>query len=198
MVEFIGKNYIKKEVLKTKNAIDELLNDELLQDKIVKTKEVCIEALNKGNKIIFCGNGGSAADSQHLAAELVSRFWYNRPGLSAIALTVDTSAITAIGNDYGYDRIFARQLEAVGKEGDILFGFSTSGYSKNVLVAFEEAKKLNITTIGMLGRDGKAIGKLSDIELNMTSNETPHIQECHITVGHIICGMIEAEIFPQN
>ncbi|MBV8939050.1 MAG: D-sedoheptulose 7-phosphate isomerase, partial [Alphaproteobacteria bacterium] len=145
--------------------------------------------------IMFCGNGGSAADAQHLSAELVSRLNFNRPGLSAIALTVDTSALTAIGNDYGFDTVFSRQVEALGQPGDVLVAISTSGNSPNVLKAIAAARAKNIAVVGQTGQSGGAMGTLCDIILKMPSSETPKIQECHIMLGHIYCALIEEALF---
>ena len=189
------KNEILNELQKSQSLITAIINDNLLQENIEEVVNRMIQCFENGNKVLFCGNGGSAADSQHLAAEFVARFNFDRPALNAIALTVDTSALTAIGNDYGYDYIFSRQVEALGVAGDILVGFSTSGRSKNVLAAFEAAKKQNITTIGMLGQDGRDIGNIADISLNMPSSETPKIQEGHIISGHIICALVEEKMF---
>lgn len=186
---------IHKELSQTRDIIETILLDTSFQENVLKISNICIDSLKSGGKIIFCGNGGSAADSQHLAAELVSRFNFDRPALAAIALTTDTSALTAIGNDYGYERVFSRQLEAIGRDGDVLFGFSTSGRSKNILLAFEQAKKMNIKTIGMLGIDGRDIGKIADKQINIPSSYTPKIQEGHICIGHIICGVIEELMF---
>jgi D-sedoheptulose 7-phosphate isomerase len=186
---------IHKELSQTKDLIETILLDTPFQENVLKIVNICIDSLHSGGKIIFCGNGGSAADSQHLAAELVSRFNFDRPALAAIALTTDTSALTAIGNDYGYERVFSRQLEAIGRQGDVLFGFSTSGRSKNILLAFEQAKKMNIKTIGMLGIDGRDIGKIADEQINIPSSDTPKIQEGHICIGHIICGVMEELMF---
>ena len=157
----------------------------------------CVKALRNGNKILFMGNGGSAADSQHLAAELVSRFEFDRPGLAAFALTTDTSALTAIGNDYGYEHLFSRQLEANGVEGDVFIGITTSGNSGNILKAIEVARAKNIHVIGLAGAGGK-IQTESDICLNVPSTVTPRIQECHILIGHIICGYIEDAMFAPD
>jgi D-sedoheptulose 7-phosphate isomerase len=189
------KNEILNELQKSQSLITDIINDTGLQENIEEVVNRMIQCFENGNKVLFCGNGGSAADSQHLAAEFVARFNFDRPALNAIALTVDTSALTAIGNDYGYDYIFSRQVEALGVAGDILVGFSTSGRSKNVLAAFEAAKKQNITTIGMLGQDGRDIGNIADISLNMPSSETPKIQEGHIISGHIICALVEEKMF---
>ena len=187
--------FIHNELSQTKDLIETIILDEKFQENVLKIANICIDSLKSGGKIIFCGNGGSAADSQHLAAELVSRFNFDRPGLAAIALTTDTSAITAIGNDYGYERVFSRQLEAIGRDGDVLFGFSTSGRSKNILLAFQQAKQMNIKTVGMLGIDGRDIGQIADEQINIPASYTPKIQEGHICIGHIICGVIEELMF---
>lgn len=197
------KKFITSELTKTRELFERILQDEQLQKNIETVVTVCVQALKHGKKIMFCGNGGSAADSQHLAAELVSRFAYDRPALNAISLTVDTSALTAIGNDYGYIHSFSRQVQAVGNEGDVLVGISTSGRSKNVLEALKSAKAKKIVTIGFLGREGRDIGEISDYQINIPSDETPKIQEGHIAAGHIICALIEEEFFgathnPQN
>lgn len=189
---------IIKELTQTKDTFEKIANDTSLHQKMLEIANICVQALKNGNKILFCGNGGSAADSQHLAAELVSRFYFDRPALPAIALTTDTSALTAIGNDYGYEKVFTRQVEALGRRGDILFGFSTSGKSKNVLLAFEKAKEMGIKTVGMLGDDGRDIGKVADYQINIPSLSTPKIQEGHICIGHIICGVIEEVMFGKK
>jgi D-sedoheptulose 7-phosphate isomerase len=147
---------------------------------------------------LFCGNGGSAADAQHWAGELVSRFNYDRPGLAAIALTTDTSILTAIGNDYGYERLFARQVEALGVTGDVLIAISTSGNSPNIVAALEAARVRGITSIGFTGEAGGKMAALCDICLRIPSSSTPRIQEGHEVLGHAICGMIEAAIFPRD
>jgi len=189
------KKLIISEFKKTHELFDRILHDEKLQKNIISVAEACIDALKKGHKIIFCGNGGSAADSQHLAAELVSKLSYDRPALAAMALTVDTSALTAIGNDYGFLYAFSRQVAAIANEGDILIGISTSGKSKNVVEAFKEAKKKNVITVGFLGKDGRDIGEISDYQINIPSDETPRIQEGHIATGHLICSLIEEDFF---
>ena len=189
------ENYITAEFTKTRDLFEKILNDKSLHNNIIEAANICIKALTDGKKIMFCGNGGSAADSQHLAAELVSKLSYDRPALSALALTVDTSALTAIGNDYGYLYSFSRQVDALGNEGDILFGSSTSGRSKNIIQAFKSAKAKNIITIGLLGQDGRDIGEMSDCQINIPSGETPKIQEGHISVGHIVCALIEDHFF---
>lgn len=171
-----------------------ILEEKELLKSIGTVAELCINAFKNGNKVILAGNGGSAADAQHIAAEFVSRFEFDRPGLPSIALTTDTSMITAIGNDYGFERVFERQLEANSKEGDIFIGISTSGNSVNILKAFERAKDLGVTTVGLCGNQGKII-KISDYILSVPSNKTPRIQESHILIGHIICGIVEQHLF---
>lgn len=156
-----------------------------------------IAALEHGNKIIFCGNGGSAADSQHLSAELVGRYKINRPSLASLSLTVDTSALTAIANDFGYEQVFARQLEGVGKKGDCLVGISTSGNSQNIVNAFLKAKEMGIKTVAFTGESGGKMKELADICLNVPSAVTNNIQEMHIACGHILCEIVEKHFF-QN
>lgn len=148
-------------------------------------------ALEQGNKVMFCGNGGSAADSQHLAAELMGRYLIDRRPLAALALTVDTSALTAIANDYSYEDIFSRQLKGIGKAGDVLVGISTSGNSKNVLRALEVARDQGIKTVGLTGQSGGMMRQLCDVCIAVPSTQTNHIQEMHIAVGHVICGEVE-------
>jgi D-sedoheptulose 7-phosphate isomerase len=164
---------------------------------IVKVIEVITEILTGGNKILLFGNGGSAADSQHLAAEFVNRFVIERPPLPAIALSTDTSVITSIGNDYDFSEIFAKQIRAIGKPGDVAWGMSTSGDSSNVVKALETAKKLGLITIGFTGRDGGNILKIVDYSLNVSSNSVPRIQEVHITAGHVICEMVDYKLFQK-
>jgi D-sedoheptulose 7-phosphate isomerase len=157
----------------------------------------CVRALRADHKLLFMGNGGSAADAQHLASEIVNRFACDRPGLPAFALTVDSSVLTAIGNDYGYDHVFARQVEAVARPGDVLFGISTSGDSPNVLRALETARRLGVVTVGMTGnRRGRITGSV-DYCIEVPAEATPRIQEGHIVIGHILCGLIEQAMFPR-
>jgi len=150
------------------------------------------DALRRGNKVLVFGNGGSAADSQHFAAELVGRFSRERRAFPAIALTTDTSALTAIGNDYGFDRVFARQVEALGRKGDVALGISTSGDSRNILSAFDTARAGGVLTIALTGREGGAIGRAADIHINVPSPATPRVQEVHRTILHVICELVEA------
>ncbi|WP_373074059.1 SIS domain-containing protein [Sulfurimonas sp.] len=189
------KNYVKEQIklsYQTKQKIYE--NDELL-DKIVEVSQKCVDLYKTDKKTILAGNGGSAADAQHIAAELVGRYGFDRPSIPSLALTTDTSNLTAIGNDYGYDKVFSRQLEGMGQSGDIFIGISTSGNSVNILNAFDVAKKKNILTVALVGKDGGEMAKKADIALVVPSDSTPRIQESHILIGHIICDIIEKEIF---
>lgn len=172
----------------------ERIEQELSSD-IARLATRLIETFTIGNKLLIMGNGGSAADAQHFAGEIVSRFRIERPGLPAIALSTDSSIVTAIGNDYGFERIFSRQVEALASPGDAVIGISTSGNSGNVQKALETARAAGCTTIGLLGRDGGSIKDLCDISLIMPSNDTPRIQEGHITVIHILCDLIEQGMF---
>ena len=192
------KAFIDEELGRTRVVMDAMAADAALADVIQRAATACIEALQRGNKILFAGNGGSAADSQHLAGELVSRFAYDRPGLPAFALTTDTSVLTAIGNDYGYEKLFSRQVQAVGARGDVLVAFSTSGRSPNILAALREARAKGIFTIGMTGQRGDAMAADCDCLVKVPSADTPKIQEGHITLGHILCGLIERACFPRQ
>lgn len=188
---------VKKQVEDSANVKQALLADADTLGKIALAGERCIDAYRNGNKVIFAGNGGSAADAQHFAGELVSKFYFDRPGLPSIALTTDTSILTAIGNDYGFDRLFARQVEAQGKKGDVFVGLSTSGNSSNIIKAMKACRKMGIVTVGMTGRKPCGMDELSDIIIKVPSSETPRIQECQTLVGHILCCIIEDRIFPQ-
>ena len=155
--------------------------------------EICRKTLIDGGKILICGNGGSAADSQHIAAEFVGRFVKERPGLPAIAFTTDTSILTAVGNDYGYDEVFCRQVEALGRYGDVLIGISTSGNSANIIKAFNQAKKQKLKTIALTGIKESKMSELADVTLKVPTDVTARVQECHIMVGHMICEYIDEE-----
>ena len=171
-----------------------LLADEPLLRQVITTGDLMIAAFRRGNKVIFAGNGGSAADAQHLAAEFVSRFEFDRPGLPSISLATDTSMITAIGNDYGYENLFKRQLQAQARPGDIFVGITTSGRSKNVLAAFEACQGLQVTSVALCGTGGELEGQ-ADIVLRVPSAHTPRIQECHILLGHALCAQVELAMF---
>lgn len=183
-------------IFKESSQVKEVfVNENLLG--IVKVIEAITEALKGGNKILLFGNGGSAADAQHLAAEFVNRFVIERPPLPAIALNTDTSVITSIGNDYDFSEIFDKQIRAIGKPGDVAWGISTSGNSPNIVKALETAKKMNLITVGFTGRDGGNIIKIVDYSLNVSSNSVPRIQEVHITAGHAICEMVDYKLFQR-
>jgi D-sedoheptulose 7-phosphate isomerase len=172
-----------------------ILNTDSLMAELEKACHLCIDAYKSGGKLIIAGNGGSAADAQHIAGELVSRFHFDRPALPGIALTTDTSIMTAIGNDYGYENLFSRQLEGNGKAGDTFLGISTSGNSPNILLGIKTAKEMGLTVIGMTGESGGKMRDICDICLKVPSLETPRIQEAHILFGHILCAYIERGIF---
>ena len=165
---------------------------------VAKVSEILVNALKQGNKALLFGNGGSAADAQHIAAELVGRFAFDRPALPALALSVNSSCVTAIGNDYGFDRVFSRQLEALARPGDIAIAISTSGNSTNVLHAISTARKIGLKTIGLTGRSGGKLRNNVDYCVCVPSDETPRIQECHILIGHIISELVEREIFHEE
>jgi D-sedoheptulose 7-phosphate isomerase len=188
---------VRRQLCDTAANLSAMAGDAALLATIADTASACVAALRGGHKILFAGNGGSAADAQHLAGELVSRFAYDRPGLAAFALTTDTSVLTAIGNDYGYERLFARQVEAVGSAGDVLFGISTSGRSPNVLRALDVAREKGLVTVGMTGRGGGQLPERCTFLLRVPSAVTPRIQEGHIAMGHAICEIIEAQMFPK-
>lgn len=172
--------------------------DAALHATLAQVAQTCIKALRRGNKILLAGNGGSAADAQHLAGELVNRFSYDRPGLPAFALTTDTSVLTAIGNDYGYEHLFARQIEAVGQAGDVFIGISTSGRSVNVLNALRRAREKGLVTVGFTGRTGGEMPALCDYCLRVPADATPRIQEGHMSLGHTLCWLIERALFPEE
>jgi D-sedoheptulose 7-phosphate isomerase len=172
----------------------QLLADDALLKRIVEVGNLMTETARRGNRVIFAGNGGSAADAQHLAAEFVSRFEFDRPGLPSLSLATDTSMITAIGNDYGYERLFRRQLEAQARSGDIFVGITTSGRSKNVLQAFSVCKDLGVTSVALCGTGGE-LEPLVDHVLRAPSDHTPRIQECHILIGHMLCAQVELGMF---
>jgi len=172
-----------------------LLRDTALVSTIAEVSRTIVEALRQGNKILLCGNGGSAADAQHIAAEFVGRFAFDRPALSALALSVNSSCVTAIGNDYGFDLVFSRQIEALGKKGDVVIGISTSGNSANVLQAMSTSRRLDIRTVAFTGCAGGKLKSEVDFCLCAPSNETPRIQECHILIGHIISELVERTMF---
>ncbi len=196
-MEMPMKITIASEFKKTLDNFEAMSRDELLSTQIVAAVDLSVAALVAGRVLYFAGNGGSAADAQHWAGELVSRFYYDRPGLAAVALTTDTSILTAIGNDYGYDYVFARQIEALGRAGDVFFAISTSGRSKNILRAISAAKSRGIAVVGLTGKGGGDMADLCDICMQVPSDETPRIQEGHEFLGHMICALVEARMFPK-
>ena len=176
----------------------EVMNNQILINSVASISEEIIKAYQSGNKVIWCGNGGSAADAQHLAAELSGRFYYDRPPLFSEALHVNTSYITAVANDYSYDEIYSRLVKAVCKKGDILIGLSTSGNSGNVVKAFVTAREMGVKTVGFTGETGGKMKEFSDFLVNIPSNDTPRIQECHMLLGHTLCEITEINLFPKN
>ncbi len=180
---------VQRELASHKRVVEETTED--LQHFIYSASMISVEVLRNGKKILLFGNGGSAADAQHIAAELTGRYKSERKGLPAIALTTDTSALTAIGNDYGYDIVFSRQVEALANEGDLLIGISTSGNSENVIKALKTGRAMGCKTIGLSGKDGGKMNNLCDLNVIVPSSDTPRIQEMHIMIGHIICQAID-------
>lgn len=172
-----------------------ILTDTAFQEQIAKAVEVIVEAFVNGKKVLFCGNGGSAADAQHLAAEFSGRFYIDRKALPSEALHCNTSYMTAVANDYSYDVIYARLLDGIGVEGDVIIGLSTSGNSTNIVKAFEVARNKKIITVAFTGATGGKLKEISDFLFNVPSTDTPRIQESHILIGHIICELVEAKIF---
>lgn len=189
------KNYIINQINDSAATKKALVENDALVNLLVEVAQACVEVYRKGKKILIAGNGGSAADAQHFAAELVGRYGFDRPSLPSIALTTDTSNLTAIGNDYGYEYVFSRQLEGLGQEGDLFIGISTSGNSQNVINAFISAKDRGITTVALVGRDGGKMAAMADYSIVVPSNATPRIQESHLLIEHMICDIIEKEIF---
>jgi D-sedoheptulose 7-phosphate isomerase len=196
-MEDINRSDIRVQILQTRQLMDAMLDDSALLESVEQAARACIHSLKNGGKILLAGNGGSAADAQHIAGELVSRFLFDRPGLPAVALTTDTSILTAIGNDYGYERLFARQIQALGRPGDVFIAYSTSGNSPNICVALQEAQARGIRTIGMTGNRKGVMNAHCDYLLEVPSSETPKIQEGHLVLGHILCGLIEAALFER-
>jgi D-sedoheptulose 7-phosphate isomerase len=187
-----------EEIEKTVEVLSTLARSPRVIEQVEALAREITTRLNNGNKILLAGNGGSAADAQHIAGEFVSRFNFDRPGLAAFALTVDTSVMTAIGNDYGYEKLFARQLEAVAKEGDVFWAYSTSGRSPNILRALEVAKDRKLFRVGFTGSHEEGAAKmrsLTDLCIEIPSKSTPKIQEGHLVCGHIVCGIVEQNIF---
>jgi D-sedoheptulose 7-phosphate isomerase len=186
---------IKQRIESSIDVKKHILQDEKLLENIERSIEIITNCFKNGHRVFFCGNGGSAADAQHLAAEFSGRFYIDRPGLPADAMHCNTSFLTAVGNDYGFDVAYARLLAAAATSGDVVAGLSTSGNSENIVKTFEKAREIGVYTIGFTGLAGGRMKDLSDILLNIPSNDTPRIQECHIMVGHIVCEFVERNIF---
>ena len=191
------KNRISKCIQTSAENFNNLLNDQQLLQTVEQIVGVCISAFEQDKKILLCGNGGSASDAQHIAAELSGRFYKDRKPLFAEALHVNSSYMTAVANDYGYEHTYARMLQAAGRKGDVLIGISTSGHSPNVVKALEKANEVGLTTIGFTGQDGGKMNAICDFMIKIPSDDTARIQEAHILIGHIICQLIEEELFPD-
>lgn len=190
--------YIKAHIAESIAIKQKILDD---STKLEQIKEVALriaESYKNGHKTLLAGNGGSAADAQHIAGEFVSRFYFDRPGIPSIALTTDTSILTAIGNDYGYERLFARQVQAQGNKGDVFIGISTSGNSANILEALKVCKEKGILSVGLTGESGGKMKELCDYCIQVPSNQTPRIQESHILIGHILCAIVEEQLFGKG
>ena len=194
----IINQYVKSHFEDSIQVKNQILQDKALIELIQKVALITPNAYKTAFKTMLAGNGGSAADAQHIAGEFVSRFYFDRPGIPSIALTTDTSILTAIGNDYGYDRLFARQVQAQGVKGDIFIGISTSGNSTNIIEALKVCKEKEIISIGLTGQSGGKMADLCDYCIKVPSNCTPRIQESHIVIGHIICAIVEEEIFGKG
>ncbi len=188
---------IKKIISESIAVKQSIIESEILNKNIEQVTNLIVSTYRNGGSVYFCGNGGSAADAQHIAAELSGRFYYDRPPLAAEALHVNTSYLTAVANDYSYEEIYARYINGAGKKGDILIGISTSGNSKNIIRAFEVAKEKGITAVALTGESGGKMKEVADILINVPSADTPRIQESHIMIGHIICQFVESKLFPK-
>lgn len=191
-------DFIKSKIQNSIDLKSGLLQNEALLNNLDKVVNQITQVYKNGGKVLWCGNGGSAADAQHLAAELSGRFYYDRPPLFSEALHVNTSYTTAVANDYSYDVIYSRLVEAMGQKGDVLIGLSTSGNSANVVKAFEKANEKGLITVGFTGASGGKMKDISQILINIPSTDTPRIQECHMLLGHTICEMVEINLFPKK
>ena len=187
--------YILTQLAELQHAITAMRADALLLSRLEEAAKECSCCFHRGNRVLLAGNGGSAADAQHIAAELVGRFAFDRPGLPAIALTTDTSVLTAVSNDYGYESVFARQVQALGSKGDVFIGYSTSGKSPNILRAFEEARKKELVCIGLTGNRGGPMRELCHYLLEVPTDNTANVQVGHLVLGHILCGLVENTMF---
>jgi D-sedoheptulose 7-phosphate isomerase len=197
-MENIMQKYIVAQIAESQQLITAILNDANLLLTLARAAQACIDCIKTGGKILLAGNGGSAAEAQHIAGEFVSRFAIERPGLPAIALTTDTSILTAIGNDYGYEQLFSRQIQALGKKGDVFIAYSTSGKSANILRALQKAHTHELVCIGFTGNSNGPMQSLCDHLLAIPSPDTPKIQEGHLMLGHILCGLVEKALFKEK
>ncbi|GAB3098539.1 D-sedoheptulose 7-phosphate isomerase [Lysobacter terrae] len=191
-------SYVLDQIEQSCRLMEQIRRDERLIAAVEEAAKVCMRALQGDGKLLLAGNGGSAADAQHIAAEFVSRFMFDRPGLPAIALTTDTSILTAIGNDYGYERLFARQIQALGRKGDVFIAYSTSGSSPNIVAALKEARERGLISIGLTGNRKGTMCELCDVLLEVPSADTPKIQEGHLLLGHTLTGLIENAFFGKS
>lgn len=189
----ILKDYIESYIKNSVSVKEKILNDKKIISEIEASAKAIINAYNNGHKVLTAGNGGSAADAQHISAEFVSKFLYKRKALNSIALTTNSSIITSVGNDYSHEHVFARQVQAYGEKGDIFIAISTSGNSKNIILAIEEARKQGVTVIGLTGGKKSLMDNMCDYLIKVPSEDTPNIQESHIMIGHIICALVERE-----
>lgn len=192
------KAQIQSQLVEAQRINAAMLADDALICNLERAAEACISCMRVGGKVLLAGNGGSAADAQHIAGEFVSRFAFDRRGLAAVALTTDTSILTAVGNDYGFERLFSRQVEALGRSGDVFIGYSTSGRSPNVLGAFSAARAAGLVCIGFTGNRGGPMRELCEHLLEVPSADTPKIQEGHLVLGHILCGLVESALFGRE
>jgi D-sedoheptulose 7-phosphate isomerase len=191
-------SFATDEIRRTSELLQAMLGDKDLLTDTDRVADACVKAIKDGKKVMFAGNGGSAADAQHLAAELVGKLSFDRPGLPSMSLTTDTSILTAVGNDYSYEDVFHRQIQSIGMKGDVFIGISTSGRSKNLVKALATAREKGIVTVGLTGQTGGDMRALCDICLRVPSTDTQKIQEAQIVLGHIFCGLVERAMFPRG
>lgn len=190
-------NLLQSRITASIQLKQQLLGNTQLLETVTKVASMATDAYRNGNKVMWCGNGGSAADAQHLAAELSGRFYYDRPPLNSDAFHVNTSYLTAVANDYSYDQVYSRLVQAMCRKGDILIGLSTSGNSGNVVKAFEKAREMSVITVGFTGETGGKMKPFCDYLINIPSTDTPRIQECHMLLGHTLCEIVEQQLFPK-
>lgn len=192
------KSYIAAQMAESISVKQAILESPEILAQVEDVAKCCIDAYRRGNKVLVAGNGGSAADAQHIAGELVSRFYFDRPGLAAMALTTDSSILTSVSNDYGYEKLFARQIQANAVAGDVFIGMSTSGNSANIVQALEQCRELGVVGVGLTGSKACKMDELCDFCIKVPSSETPRVQESHMLIGHIICAIIEKTLFAKE